>query len=157
MQSAIQSQGDALNLDPNFREGLKFIAVSELATGNSIVAGNYGEGGGTGLRVTKSNDAGTSGTNPTVRTPTSGMWLKAGRTYQATVRARKVSGTAGLLLRWIRTGDNATLAVKQVTATDTTNFVDFSLDYAPTSDVFAWFGVWMYQTLGLLIILLFAW
>lgn len=144
LQSAIQSQGDALNLDPNFREGLKFIAVSELATGNSIVAGNYGEGGGTGLRVTKSNDAGTSGTNPTVRTPTSGMWLKAGRTYQATVRARKVSGTAGLLLRWIRTGDNATLAVKQVTATDTTNFVDFSLDYAPTSDVFAWFGVWMY-------------
>ncbi|MGE9147726.1 TipJ family phage tail tip protein [Acinetobacter pittii] len=96
LQSAIQSQGDALNLDPNFREGLKFIAVSELATGNSIVAGNYGEGGGTGLRVTKSNDAGTSGTNPTVRTPTSGMWLKAGRTYQATVRARKVSGTAGL-------------------------------------------------------------
>lgn len=148
LQSAIQSQGDALNLDPNFREGLKFIAVSELATGNSIVAGNYGEGGGTGLRVTKSNDAGTSGTNPTVRTPTSGMWLKAGRTYQATVRARKVSGTAGLLLRWIRTGDNATLAVKQVTATDTTNFVDFSLDYAPTSDVFAWFGVWMYPNAG---------
>ncbi|HEI9751246.1 TPA: phage tail protein [Acinetobacter baumannii] len=148
LQSAIQSQGDALNLDPNFREGLKFIAVSELATGNSIVTGNYGEGGGTGLRVTKSNDAGTSGTNPTVRTPTSGMWLKAGRTYQATVRARKVSGTAGLLLRWIRTGDNATLAVKQVTATDTTNFVDFSLDYAPTSDVFAWFGVWMYPNAG---------
>ncbi len=148
LQSAIQSKGDALNLDPNFREGLKFIAVSELATGNSIVAGNYGEGGGTGLRVTKSNDAGTSGTNPTVRTPTSGMWLKAGRTYQATVRARKVSGTAGLLLRWIRTGDNATLAVKQVTATDTTNFVDFSLDYAPTSDVFAWFGVWMYPNAG---------
>ncbi|MEO4141528.1 TipJ family phage tail tip protein [Acinetobacter pittii] len=148
LQSAIQSQGDALNLDPNFREGLKFITVSELATGNSIIAGNYGEGGGTGLRVTKSNDAGTSGTNPTVRTPTSGMWLKAGRTYQATVRARKVSGTAGLLLRWIRTGDNATLAVKQVTATDTTNFVDFSLDYAPTSDVFAWFGVWMYPNAG---------
>ncbi len=148
LQSAIQSQGDALNLDPNFREGLKFITVGELATGNSIVAGNYGEGGGTGLRVTKSNDAGTSGTNSMVKTPTSGMWLKAGRTYQATIRARKVSGTAGLLLRWIRASDSVPLAVKQVTATDTTNFVDFSLDYAPTSDVFAWFGVWMYPNAG---------
>lgn len=148
LQSAIQSQGDALNLDPNFREGLKFIAVSELTTGNSIVAGNYGESGGTGLRVTKSNDAGTAGTNPSVRTPTSGMWLKAGRTYQATVRVRKVSGTTGLLLRWVRASDNAAVAVRQVTATDTTNFVDFSLDYAPTSDVFAWFGVWMYPNAG---------
>ncbi|MDO7235369.1 hypothetical protein Q5M68_18895, partial [Acinetobacter baumannii] len=119
LQSAIQSQGDALNLDPNFREGLKFIAVSELTTGNSIVAGNYGESGGTGLRVTKSNDAGTAGTNPSVRTPTSGMWLKAGRTYQATVRVRKVSGTTGLLLRWVRASDNAAVAVRQVTATDT--------------------------------------
>jgi len=148
LQSAIQSQGDALNLDPNFREGLKFITVGELATGNSIVAGNYGEGGGTGLRVTKANDAGTSGTNPTVKTPTSGVWLKAGRTYRATVRARKVSGTTGLLLRWIRASDSGTLAPSQVTASDTTNFVDFSLDYTPTSDVFAWFGVWMYPNAG---------
>ena len=150
LQSAIQSQGDALNLDPNFREGLKFITVGELATGNSIVAGNYGEGGGTGLRVTKANDAGTSGTNPTVKTPTSGVWLKAGRTYRATVRARKVSGTTGLLLRWIRASDSATLAPSQVTATDTTNFVDFSLDYTPTSDVLAWFGVWMYPNAGVI-------
>ncbi|MCU4644296.1 phage tail protein [Acinetobacter pittii] len=150
LQSAIQSQGDALNLDPNFREGLKFITVGELATGNSIVAGNYGEGGGTGLRVTKANDAGTSGTNPTVKTPTSGVWLKAGRTYRATVRARKVSGTTGLLLRWIRASDSATLAPSQVTATDTTNFVDFSLDYTSTSDVLAWFGVWMYPNAGVI-------
>ncbi len=148
LQSAIQSQGDALNLDPNFREGLKFITVGELATGNSIVAGNYGEGGGTGLRVTKANDAGTSGTNPTVKTPTSGVWLKAGRTYRATVRARKVSGTTGLLLRWIRASDSGTLASSQVTVSDTANFVDFSLDYTPTSDVFAWFGVWMYPNAG---------
>ncbi|WP_335971272.1 TipJ family phage tail tip protein [Acinetobacter pittii] len=150
LQSAIQSQGDALNLDPNFREGLKFITVGELATGNSIVAGNYGEGGGTGLRVTKANDAGTSGTNPTVKTPTSGVWLKAGRTYRAAVRVRKVSGTTGLLLRWIRASDSATLAPSQVTATDTTNFVDFSLDYTPTSDVLAWFGVWMYPNAGVI-------
>lgn len=150
LQSAIQSQGDALNLDPNFREGLKFITVGELATGNSIVAGNYGEGGGTGLRATKANDAGTSGTNPTVKTPTSGVWLKAGRTYRATVRARKVSGTTGLLLRWIRASDSGTLAPSQVTASDTTNFVDFSLDYTPTSDVFAWFGVWMYPNAGVI-------
>jgi len=148
LQSAIQSQGDALNLDPNFREGLKFITAGEIATGNSIVAGNYGENGGTGLRVTKANDAGTSGTNPLVKTPTSGMWLKAGRSYRATLRVRKVSGTAGLLLRWIRASDSGTLAASQITATDTANFVDFSLDYTPTVDVYAWFGVWMYPNAG---------
>lgn len=144
LQSAIQSQGDALNLDPNFIEGLKFIAVSELATGNSVVAGNYGESGGSGLRVTKANDAGTSNTNTSVRVPTTGVWLKAGRTYRATVRARKVSGTAGLLLRWHRASNSSALAVSQVTVTDTVNFVDYSLDYTPTVDTFAWFGVWVY-------------
>lgn len=147
LQSAIQSQGDALNLDPNFREGLKFITVGELATGNSVVAGNYGEDGGTGLRVTKANDAGTSNTNTLVKTPTTGVWLKAGRSYRATVRARKVSGTAGLLLRWIKvSNNNNVLAVSQVTVTDTVNFVDYSLDYTPTVDIFAWFGVWVYPS-----------
>ena len=144
LQSAIQSQGDALNLDPNFREGLKFITAGELATGNSVVAGNYGEDGGTGLRVTKANDAGTSNTNTLVKTPTTGVWLKAGRSYRATVRARKVSGTAGLLLRWIKVSNNNVLAVSQVTATEAVNFVDYSLDYTPTVDTFAWFGVWAY-------------
>ncbi|OCY84257.1 TipJ family phage tail tip protein [Acinetobacter pittii] len=147
LQSAIQSQGDALNLDPNFREGLKFITAGELATGNSVVAGNYGEDGGTGLRVTKANDAGTSNTNTLVKTPTTGVWLKAGRSYRATVRARKVSGTAGLLLRWIKvSNNNNVLAVSQVTVTDTVNFVDYSLDYTPTVDTFAWFGVWVYPS-----------
>ena len=144
LQAAIQSQGDAINLDPNFREGLKFITAGELATGNSVVAGNYGEDGGTGLRVTKANDAGTSNTNTLVKTPTTGVWLKAGRSYRATVRARKVSGTAGLLLRWIKVSNSGVLAVSQVTATDTVNFVDYSLDYTPTVDTFAWFGVWVY-------------
>lgn len=147
LQAAIQSQGDALNLDPNFREGLKFITAGELATGNSVVAGNYGEDGGTGLRVTKANDAGTSNTNTLVKTPTTGVWLKAGRSYRATVRARKVSGTAGLLLRWIKvSNNNNVLAVSQVTVTDTVNFVDYSLDYTPTVDTFAWFGVWVYPS-----------
>ncbi|AZP30057.1 phage tail protein [Acinetobacter pittii] len=147
LQAAIQSQGDALNLDPNFREGLKFITAGELATGNSVVAGNYGEDGGTGLRVTKANDAGTSNTNTLVKTPTTGVWLKAGRSYRATVRARKVSGTAGLLLRWIKvSNNNNVLAVSQVTVTDTVNFVDYSLDYTPTVDIFAWFGVWVYPS-----------
>ncbi|MGQ1580378.1 hypothetical protein ACT42A_18850 (plasmid) [Acinetobacter baumannii] len=157
LQSAIQSQGDALNLDPNFREGLKFIAVSELTTGNSIVAGNYGESGGTGLRVTKSNDAGTAGTNPSVVTPTSGMWLKAGRTYQATVRVRKVSGTTGLLLRWVRASDNAAVAVRQVTATIRPILL-ISLLIMHQPQMYSHGLVYgCIQTLGLLIILLFAW